>query len=415
MMGRSRQWFRLAAAYGLSAAAFVWRRVMFRTTFIAITGSAGKSTATACLGSILSAHFPTNWQPGGRNARTVLSRIVLNTRFRHRFTVIEVGTRAPGALRRAAWMIAPDIAVVLGVQNVHSNAFPTIEDMAAEKAQLLSRMGKRGIAVLNADDPLVLAMANRCRARIRTFGVSPGALVAADQVAAVWPQRLSFRVRRGSDTAPVETNLPGEHLLPSVLAALTTAVCCGVPIDHAAVALKNVQPVPGRMYPMYLPNGACIIRDDFNANLPSLSAGLDFLARAQASRRIVLIGDILDTGLTVRPRARDLGQRVAKAADMAIFLGRDARLAAKSAIASGMTEQSVHCYQDLREAAGFLKTELRGGDLVLSRGWQGRHTERVVLALFGDIACWMERCTKVLPCELCPELQLVPFPTSART
>jgi UDP-N-acetylmuramyl pentapeptide synthase len=80
------------------------------------------------------------------------------------------------------------------------------------------------------------------------------------------------------------------------------------------------------MYPMPLPKGACMIRDEVNANLPSLIAGLEFLAQAQAFRRIAVVRDVLDTGLTVRPRARDLGRRVAEAADMAVFLGRDVRL-----------------------------------------------------------------------------------------
>src|SRR5208282_5160280 len=116
----------------------------------------------------------------------------------------------------------------------------------------------------------------------------------ADQVSAVWPQRLTFRVRCGNQDARVETNLAGEHLLPSVLAALTTAVCCGVPLEQAASAVRNVQPIPGRMCPMFLPNGACIIRDDFNATFPTVISSLDFLARAQVSRRIVILGDVLD-------------------------------------------------------------------------------------------------------------------------
>lgn len=414
MMSRARRLFSDRAAffaeYFVSAAAFVWRRLMFRTTFIAITGSVGKSTATACLGTILSAHSPTNWRPGGPNTRTVFSRIVLGTRFWHRFTVIEVGTRAPGALRRAAWMIAPDVVVMLRVVNIHSNSFPTLDDMAAEKAQLLSRLGKKGAAVLYADDPRVLAMADGSPAQVRTFGTSAGSFAVADQVSAVWPQRLAFRVRCENQSARVETNFAGEHLLPSALAAIATAVHCGVPLEQAAAVIRNVQPVPGRMCPMFLPNGACIIRDDFNAALPTFLSALDFLGKAQASRRIVIVGDILDTGLTVRPRARDLGQRVAQAADMAVFLGREGRLAARSAVEAGMLKASVHTYEELVEASEFLKSELRSGDLVLSSGWQGRHIERVSLAQFGDIACWMERCPKVIPCEMCPELKLVPFP-----
>jgi UDP-N-acetylmuramoyl-tripeptide--D-alanyl-D-alanine ligase len=398
------------APYVFSAAAFVWRRLMFRTTFIAITGSAGKSTATACLGSILSAHFPTNWQPGGRNDRTVLARIILSTRFRHRFTVIEVGTRAPGALRRAAWMIAPDVVVMLRVLQIHSNVFPSLPDVVAEKIQLLSRMRRRGTLVLNADDPLVMAMAAGCAARVLSFGVSPGSFVVADEVSSAWPERMSFRATCGSSSERVETNFPGSHLLPSLLAALTTAISCGVPLQQAALALKDIHPVPGRMAPLYLANGACVICDEFNATFPALLSGLQFLGQAQAGRKIVILGDVLDTGLTVRPRFRDIGQRVAKVAGMAVFLGRYGRYAASAAIQAGMSEDAVRTYEDLREASEFLKSELRSGDLVLSSGWSGRHTERAVLALRGDIACWMERCSIILPCEMCPELKLVPFP-----
>ena len=400
----------LAYALLLSVLAFLWRRVMFRTTFIAITGSVGKTSSTACLSTILSAYGATNWEPGGGNNRTTLSRLMLRTRFRHRFTVIEVGTRAPGALRRAAWMIAPDIAVVLRVLNVHSNAFPTLDDMAAEKAQLLSRLGKRGRAVLNADDSQVLDMADGCPAQVHIFGVSPASFLMADQISSVWPQRLTFRARCGDQTSQVETNFPGAHLLPSILAALSTAILCGLSLEQAAAVMKTVQPVPGRMDPVLLQSGAWVIRDDFNSTLPTLISGLEFLAQAQASRRIVVMGDVLDSGLTVRPRARDLGQRVAKAADLAVFLSEEGRVSAKSAVDAGMTEASVRSYRDLQEAAAFLKSELRPGDLVLTHGWQGRHIERLILSQLGDIGCWIPRCPKVVPCEMCTELKLVPFP-----
>ena len=88
--------------------------------------------------------------------------------------------------------------------------------------------------------------------------------------------------------------------------------------------IAGVQPATGRMRPMQLPNGATVIRDDYNPNVVGVQAGLNFLAQVQRARRIVVIGDMLDLGLTMRPRARDLGRRVAQAADMAVFLGSEA-------------------------------------------------------------------------------------------
>jgi UDP-N-acetylmuramoyl-tripeptide--D-alanyl-D-alanine ligase len=383
---------------------------MFRTTFIAISGSVGKSTATACLGTILSAHYPTNWSPSGRNHRRILAQTILRTRFHHRYTVIEVGTKAPGALKRAAWMITPDVVVMLRVFNVHSDAFPTIEEMAAEKLQLLSRLGKKGLAILNADDPRVLAMGTKCRAPVRTFSASAEAFVTATDVSAKWPRRLSFRVRCGQESAWVETNLVGEHMILSVLAATTAAVSCGVPLAQAAAGFKEIQPVPGRMQPMELPNGVTVLRDEYNGTLPPLEAALNFMRDAEASRRIVIVGDVLDLNLSERGRGRYLGTQVARSADMGIFIGRSSNTWVSAAIGEGMHRDAARAFKTLPEAANFLKSELRAGDLVLLQGWIARHLERVILAQLGTISCWKERCMKRIQCEACPELKLVPFP-----
>ncbi len=407
---RVRQAYPVAIAYLLSAGAFLWRRLMFRTTFIAIGGSVGKSTATACLGAILSAHHPTNWTAGGGNNRRILAETILRTRFRHRFTVIEVGTRAPGALRKAAWMIAPDIVVMLRVLNIHSNAFPAIEDMAAEKAHLLRRLGKRGMAILNADDPRVLAMGLHCRGPVRTFGTSPEAFVSGSDVSSKWPRRLSFRVRCGRESSSVDTNLVGEHMLNSALAALTAAVCCGVPLAQAADCFKEIQPVPGRMQPMDLPNGVTVLRNEYNGVLPTFEAALEVMRDAEGCRRIVIVGDVLDSALSERARFRHLGVQVARAADMGIFIGRSSRTSVSGAVEAGMCRDAALSFKTLPEAAIFLRSELRAGDLVLVHGWVGRHLERSILAQLGSISCWVERCTKMMQCEHCPELKLVRLP-----
>jgi UDP-N-acetylmuramoyl-tripeptide--D-alanyl-D-alanine ligase len=382
---------------------------MFRTTFIAITGSAGKTTTTACVGTILSAHFPTHWTPGGRNGRVSLARDILRTRFRHRFMVIEVGTRAPGALRKAAWMIAPDIAVVLTVLGIHTNAFPTLDAMAAEKEQLLSRLGKHGLAILNADDPLVRNMATRCRESVRTFGTAPDAFIRATDESATWPRRLSFCADRGSDSCRVRTNLVGEHMLTPALAALAVAVSCGIPLEQAAAEFAHVEPVAGRMQPMTLPCGAVVLRDDFNASMPTLVAGLNAMRTAEAARRIVIVGDILDSTFTLRPRLRDLGRRVGSAADLAIFIGNASKISAKAAIAAGLSPESARAFQNLREAAAFLQQELRPEDLVFVHGWTAHQIERVILAQLGTISCWIERCNRYIDCDRCPELKLIPL------
>src|SRR6185312_13185282 len=137
---------RRAALYG---AAFVWRGLMFRTTFIAITGSVGKTTAKEALASILASRYRIVKTPVSRNELMHLARLILSVRPWHRYAVLEVATDGPGWMKRMAWLARPHMAVILRVARTHSNRFRTLEATAEEKAVLLSTLRRGGIAVLN--------------------------------------------------------------------------------------------------------------------------------------------------------------------------------------------------------------------------------------------------------------------------
>ena len=161
------------------------------------------------------------------------------------------------------------------------------------------------------------------------------------------------------------------------------------------------------MQPMTLPDGVTVLRDEFNPSLPTLEAGLNVMRAAEASRRLVILGDVLDSPLTVRPRMRELGRKVAASADLGIFVGTYSKIAAKAATEAGL-KRAFAC-QNLREASEFLRRELRPGDLVFVQGWTAHHIERAILAQTGTIACWIERCNKLIACDECPRLKLVPL------
>src|SRR5262249_11178223 len=135
----------------LSAAlVFAWRRLMVRTTVIAITGSVGKTTAKECLAAALGGdQVVKTFQ--NQNDRFGLPKTIRAMRPWHRFAVIELGTQGPGEMRRLARLAKPDIAVVLCVARTHTDKFKDLDATAAEKAELVRALSPRGIAVLNAD------------------------------------------------------------------------------------------------------------------------------------------------------------------------------------------------------------------------------------------------------------------------
>jgi UDP-N-acetylmuramoyl-tripeptide--D-alanyl-D-alanine ligase len=395
---------RLGAAL-LSAAAYVWRWLFLRTTVIAITGSVGKTTTKDCLAAMLAAHYPTEKTIDNRGARWNLPQTLLRTRpWRHRFVVAEVAIDQPGVMWRSTLLLRPDIVIMLHVKRNHADAFQTLERTASEKAKLLARLGSRGVAILNADDPRVMAMADGAPYEIVTFGSSPGCDVWASDATSEWPDRLEFTAHAGDETTRVRTRLVGTHWVPSVLAALAAARRCGLTLAQAAPPLLAVEPFAARLQPVTLPGGAIILRDEHNGSIESLQPAVEVLRRARVARRWLVVSDFSDAPVNFRHRLRELGRLAAEGADRCVFIGEKSDYGRRRAIEAGMAPDTVHDFQFPRQAADFLRRELAAGDLVLLRGRSRDHLSRIVFAHLGTIACWKAVCGKRGLCDVCPEL-----------
>lgn len=408
---RDRPLLRARAGKALSAAAALWRRLLFRTKVVAVTGSYGKSTTVKLLASILASKHPVNWLGAPNNSRLAGAQCLLSARPRHRFTVIELGTREPGTLARSARHVDPDIAVVLAVGLQHTNEFPDLDAMAREKAALLHSIRGNRIAVLNGSDSRVRAMAENCRGRVILFGRSPECDLYATEIDSTWPARLSFAAHAGGESVRIQSRLAGEHWLDAVLGAIACAMACGMTLSECVEPLKHVSPVTGRMSVHPLSNGATVIRDDHNASMSSLGPALKLLEQARAARRIAVMGDVFDSPLNQTARLEELGRMAAVSADLAAFVGnRHMKVAVRSARAAGMAEGSAIAFATLQEAAEWLRGELRAGDVLLIRARGQFHMERLYFAQLGAIRCWMSRCSYVRGCDSCRHLGFVMDP-----
>jgi UDP-N-acetylmuramoyl-tripeptide--D-alanyl-D-alanine ligase len=392
--------------YAVGAIAFVWRRLLVRTTFIAITGSLGKTTAKECLAAILGSRFPTVKSSGNRNSGLGLCVGILRVRPWHRFAVFEVAGAAHNNMLRGAQLVRPDVAVILNVLRTHTTAFPTLEDHAAEKARLLDMLRPGGIAFVNGEDPLVVSISSRPGLRLVSFGASASFDFWADEVTSIWPDRLEFRAHDGSSAQHVETQLIGTHWLGSVLAALAVARHCGISLQDAAPALRSVEPFPARLRAVRLPVGAVVLRDDYNASIDTLDAASRVLEEACAPRRLFVVNDFSDFGANRKKRLRYLAEKAARVSDVALFIGENAGYGRRRAIEAGMRESEVHEFATLDAAADFLRSELRADDLMLLKGRTTDHAARIFFAQLGEVGCWKPYCRKTTLCDDCWELDL---------
>jgi UDP-N-acetylmuramoyl-tripeptide--D-alanyl-D-alanine ligase len=387
------------------AAAFVWRRLMLRTTVVAITGSVGKSTTKECLAAILSAHGPTLKTRDNQNCGTGVPRTLLRLRPWHRYAVVEVGTERPGQIDQLARLVKPDVAVVITVARTHTNAFRTLEETAAEKAALLDHIARGGTAILNGDDARVRAMAERVRAKVVIVGRSGECDVSAENVHATWPDRLAFTAVGDFGEVPVRTQLVGAHWVAAALTSLAAARACGVPIAAAAQPLADVKPFAGRMQPVTLPSGAVVIRDEENGSPDGIEAMFEVMRTAHAKRKVLVFSDLTDSRDKTKKRLRDMGRAAAELADIAVFVGEHAHHGVRGATVAGMDPANCHDVIKLERAAELLSKQLGPGDLVFVKGRSTDHLSRLVFAQFGPIGCWTTSCRRRPVCDVCDQLR----------
>lgn len=396
----------LIYAHGVTWAAFVWRRLLFRTTFIGITGSVGKTTAKDCLGAILGAHTSTFVTKGTFNGRLGVPRMLVRVRPWHRFAVIEVGTEQVGMIPRAARLLRPHVAIVLAVAGVHRKGFASLEITADEKSKLIRSTAKHGSVVLNGDDEHVMKMETGER-RVITFGTGPGSDVRGSDARAVWPERLQFQASDGERTVQVKTRFVGEHWIFSVLAAMAAGKLFGIDLQQSARAVAEIEPFTGRMQPVGLPCGAVVIRDA-NSSGHATNAAAGVMSRAKAERKWLVTGDCSDVGTNFRHRLRFLAEHAAKVFDHAVFVGEKSSYARRRAIEQGMAEERIHAFLFPEDAAAYLREHLRFGDLVLLKSQFSEHLERICFAQLGSVACWDVRCGKRMDCDNCARLGFRP-------
>jgi UDP-N-acetylmuramoyl-tripeptide--D-alanyl-D-alanine ligase len=360
-------------------------------TVIGITGSSGKTSTKDLVAALLERIGPTIAPPGSFNNELGHPYTVLRADTSTRFLVLETSARGIGHIRALTRIASPRIGVVLNVGSAHLGEFGSREAIATAKAELVEALPAArdgGVAVLNADDPLVAGMANRTRARVVTVGESAGVDVRADRVRLDDLGRATFRLTAPAGTTMVTLPLVGGHHVGNALAAAAVALECGLSVPAIAEALSVAGPRSRwRMELVERTDGVVVINDAYNANPESVRAALKTLAaigRTRPARTVAVLGEMAELGADAAVEHDAIG-RLAVRLDISrlIAVGAAARPMAHGAALEGSWDGESTWVADSDAALILLQHELRPGDVVLVKASRAASLERVAIAL-GD-------------------------------
>lgn len=303
-----------------------WRQRRLVGTQICVTGSCGKSTAVRLISHLLEGEGSLDVLTHPNNDKHLL-RPHRRRRQPVDFVVQEVSGYGPGAIAPLARTLRVDIAVITAVGTDHETRYrpnrtgtSMLEGVALEKGRLAAAVHAGGTVCLNADDPLVAAMAGRCAGRVVTFGTAEGADFRAIDVELDWPERIRFDLLAHGRTHPVTAGFASRIMLPSVLGALAAADAAGVGLETAIARLAEARPIPQHMSVHYGTDGRTYVLDTFKASRWSTLRLADDLRSVDRPFAIV-IGDIADMGGKSSIGYRQLIRQFAGIADQVILTG----------------------------------------------------------------------------------------------
>jgi UDP-N-acetylmuramoyl-tripeptide--D-alanyl-D-alanine ligase len=361
-------------------------RAKFRGHVVGVTGSMGKTTTKELAAAALRPLGSVLRTPGSLNTEVGMPVTILSARGDEAAWVLEMAMRGRGEIAYLADVARPGLGVITNVSGAHLERLGSIEEIARAKGELYAGLGDGGVAVLPADDPLVIAQAEPVAPGRRiTFDGAGPALLPVDvrllEVIAAGVAGSVVRYAVRGQPFVVRLPLAGAHNARNGAAALAVALAVGAPLVEAARALETFELPPHRS--AVVPAGGRVVLDDcYNANPDATRAALASVVEAAgAGRAFAILGDMLELGPDAeelhRAVGREAGARLAglaavgSRADALVAGAREAGLPADRAVAAATPE----------EAAARVAAWTAPGDWVLVKASRGMKLERAVTAL----------------------------------
>jgi UDP-N-acetylmuramoyl-tripeptide--D-alanyl-D-alanine ligase len=363
-------------ALGNIAAAY---RRRFNITVVGVTGSNGKTTTKEMIASVLSTRFKVHKSLGNLNTEVGLPLSVLELDSSHQASVVEMGMNRSGDIAWLSRIAKPTIGVITNIGEAHIGYLGSRRNIALAKWELADSLPSEGVLILNADDPYLWALREKARCRVITYGVkNPKA-----DIRSAPPDEEGGGIRFALADRSLQALIPiaGCYNIYNALSAVAVGRFLGLGPDSMKRGLENFRPVAKRMEVSEV-RGILIVNDSYNANPTSVKESLHWLASSRRSRKIALLGDMLELGRLSARYHRQIGKAAAAVGlHILVAVGKYADYVKKGAVEGGIGDDRVHTFAHKSHLAGWLAGMLKEGDVLLVKGSRGMEMESVVWEL----------------------------------
>lgn len=339
---------RVKDAYQAFFKAGLWNWKQCPARVIGITGSAGKSTTTEMVASILKYRWPMVKTHRNLNTFSFLPSYLTRLTGKEKLLLLEMGMKSLNNIRKQCQIVHPEIGAVTNVGEAHASSLGGLHLIVKAKQEMVDGVRKNGTLILNADDLRSRKLkTGRFQGKILTFGITRPAHIRGKNIR-YSRNGMTFDAVLQGRSFSVSLPIYGTHNVYNALAAIGIAWAFGATIPEMKKGLATFKAPKMRLEFIQTKSGRILINDAWNANPTALRAGLDVLKNVSGSRpAIAVLGDMLELGEYSHQAHIQSGKFVAKLGlTRLITLGKRGKIIAQSAIASGMNPKKVlACHQ----------------------------------------------------------------------
>ena len=355
-----------------------YKRKSLKGTFIAITGSNGKTTTKEILVAIMGSSRKVHFNEKNFNNLIGVSKSILAVQGNPEMFIFELGTNSKGEIRQLTKMTEPDVSLIANINPSHFEGLNDLDGVFEEKVDLFRYTKQGGHVLVNADDPSLFPRYQDAGHVPHTFGMSDDAdfqLLIREDLG--W-EGYDFTLKFFKDIFHVRTSLLGRHNLYNILAASSIAYLVGISPMQIKHAIEEFNPYSMRFRPIMKEKGYTFVDDTYNANPSSVKWALSTLLELPCEgKRIAILGDMKELGDKTVYYHEEIGRFLKKSnIDMVMLIGEDVKGVAKE-----LNNGRGKLFDNKSSLVEYAKQNITGGDTVLIKGSRAAKMEEIVEAL----------------------------------
>jgi len=356
-----------------------FKRSLYNIPVVAITGSVGKTSTKDIIASVVGEQYKVLKTQGNLNNHIGVPLTILSLK-EHEALVVEMGMNNAGELTVLSKIAQPDIAVITNVGTAHIGNLGSRENILKAKLEILNGLKENGTLIINNDNDMLNAWKTEYNGNVKivTYGIENTSDFKASDI------KLNENSSEFSLESQIDNNekimvpVGGMHFVYNALSAIAVGEQLNIPIEKIKNGIANFELTKSRMELIKLENEITVVNDCYNANYDSMKASIEYLAKTNSTRKIAILGDMLELGDFSNELHAKVGEEVAKnKIDILITVGEMGKVIANAA---KQADDGIEVYSfDNNQSAITKINELKkSGDTILIKASNGMKFKEIV-------------------------------------